>query len=150
MIHAGSRCRGRMRLIMVTPRGLSSERESNAVLNGDRAKISVLVCSDFEHKCFHISFEVSSSLREDQNAPTGRTPPNGQATPANCWRRSEAREPLRSSITSSGKRQTDRKGPDRTADSYPSPDRHRRGRQRQSTPSTSPLRCSSLPKIKRC
>jgi hypothetical protein len=33
-------------------------RESNAVLNGDKAKVSLLVSSNFEHKCFHISFEL--------------------------------------------------------------------------------------------
>lgn len=30
-------------------------RQSNAVLNGDRARMRVVVASDFEHKCFHIN-----------------------------------------------------------------------------------------------
>lgn len=33
-------------------------RESNAVLNGNRARVKILVTSDFEHKCFQINFEV--------------------------------------------------------------------------------------------
>ena len=33
-------------------------RESNAALNGKRTTVKVLVQSDFEHKCFNISFEI--------------------------------------------------------------------------------------------
>jgi hypothetical protein len=33
-------------------------RQSNAILNGDRSRMRVVVASDFEHKCFHINFEV--------------------------------------------------------------------------------------------
>lgn len=39
-------------------------RESNSVLNGDKAKITVMVTSDFEHKCFHINFEVLQLVYE--------------------------------------------------------------------------------------
>ncbi|WP_202639255.1 hypothetical protein [Bradyrhizobium sp. CCBAU 051011] len=39
-------------------------RESNAVLNGDRARVRVLVTSDFEHKCFNINFEVVQQVFE--------------------------------------------------------------------------------------
>lgn len=39
-------------------------RESNAQINGDRAKVKVLVSSDFEHKCFNISFEVIQTLMQ--------------------------------------------------------------------------------------
>src|SRR5664279_5444942 len=39
-------------------------RESNAQINGDRAKVKVLVTSDFEHKCFNISFEVIQTLMQ--------------------------------------------------------------------------------------
>jgi len=37
-------------------------RESNAVLNQNRATIKVLVTSDFEHKCFNVNFEVVQSI----------------------------------------------------------------------------------------
>jgi len=37
-------------------------REANAQLNGKKAKVKVLVTSDFEHKCFHISFEVIQNI----------------------------------------------------------------------------------------
>lgn len=33
-------------------------RESNAILNGNRSRMRVVVASNFEHKCFHINFEV--------------------------------------------------------------------------------------------
>ncbi|MBR0753904.1 hypothetical protein JQ604_17100 [Bradyrhizobium jicamae] len=33
-------------------------RESNAILNGDRSRVRVVVASNFEHKCFHINFDV--------------------------------------------------------------------------------------------
>jgi hypothetical protein len=33
-------------------------RESNSQINGDKAKVTVLVASDFEHKCFQITFEL--------------------------------------------------------------------------------------------
>lgn len=33
-------------------------RESNLEINKDRAKVKVLVTSDFEHKCFNINFDV--------------------------------------------------------------------------------------------
>jgi hypothetical protein len=39
-------------------------RESNALLNGDKARIKLLVTSDFEHKCFHINFEVVQTTLE--------------------------------------------------------------------------------------
>jgi hypothetical protein len=39
-------------------------RESNAILNGDRARVRVLVTSDFEHKCFNINFEVVQQVFE--------------------------------------------------------------------------------------
>jgi hypothetical protein len=53
-------------------------RESNEALNGEKAKISVLVTSDFEHKCFHISFEVVQiyetikSLLQDEHVQTAK------------------------------------------------------------------------------
>jgi hypothetical protein len=37
-------------------------REANADLNGKRATVKVLVQSDFEHKCFNISFEVIQTV----------------------------------------------------------------------------------------
>lgn len=37
-------------------------REANAQFNGDRSKVRVLVQSDFEHKCFSVTFEVFQSL----------------------------------------------------------------------------------------
>lgn len=37
-------------------------REANAELNGKRATVKVLVQSDFEHKCFNISFDVVQSI----------------------------------------------------------------------------------------
>ena len=39
-------------------------REANAQLNGDHARVKVLVTSDFEHKCFHINFEVIQNIIE--------------------------------------------------------------------------------------
>jgi hypothetical protein len=39
-------------------------REANAQINGDRAKVKVLVTSDFEHKCFNINFEVIQNIIE--------------------------------------------------------------------------------------
>jgi hypothetical protein len=39
-------------------------REANAQINGDRAKVKVLVTSDFEHKCFNINFEVVQSIMQ--------------------------------------------------------------------------------------
>ena len=33
-------------------------RAANAELNKSRARVRVLVASDFEHKCFNINFEV--------------------------------------------------------------------------------------------
>lgn len=39
-------------------------RESNAILNGDKARVRVLVTSDFEHKCFNINFEVVQQVFE--------------------------------------------------------------------------------------
>jgi hypothetical protein len=39
-------------------------RESNALLNGDKVRVKILVTSDFEHKCFHISFEVVQTALE--------------------------------------------------------------------------------------
>jgi hypothetical protein len=52
-------------------------RESNALLNQDRATVKVLVASDFEHKCFNINFEViqtilqkMQSLLQDDNVKT--------------------------------------------------------------------------------
>jgi|GEM_PF-1341878 len=33
-------------------------RESNALLNGNSARVKILITSDFEHKCFQINFEV--------------------------------------------------------------------------------------------
>jgi hypothetical protein len=39
-------------------------REANAQINGDRAKVKVLVTSDFEHKCFNISFEVIQTIMQ--------------------------------------------------------------------------------------
>jgi hypothetical protein len=37
-------------------------REANAEINEDRATVKVLVTSDFEHRCFNISFEVVQTL----------------------------------------------------------------------------------------
>jgi len=37
-------------------------REANAQLNAKRATVKVLVTSDFEHKCFNISFEVVQTI----------------------------------------------------------------------------------------
>ena len=37
-------------------------REANAQINGKRATVRLLVTSDFEHKCFNISFEVLQSI----------------------------------------------------------------------------------------
>jgi hypothetical protein len=37
-------------------------RESNALLNGDRTKVKILVASDFEHKCFQINFELVQTI----------------------------------------------------------------------------------------
>jgi hypothetical protein len=52
-------------------------RESNTVLNRDRATVKVLVASDFEHKCFNVNFEVIQtilqkmhSLLQDDNVTT--------------------------------------------------------------------------------
>jgi hypothetical protein len=39
-------------------------RETNALLNGDKARVKILVTSDFEHKCFHINFEVLQTVLE--------------------------------------------------------------------------------------
>ncbi len=39
-------------------------REANAQINGDRARVKVLVTSDFEHKCFNINFEVIQNILE--------------------------------------------------------------------------------------
>ncbi|MCK1391689.1 hypothetical protein [Bradyrhizobium sp. 1] len=39
-------------------------REANASLNGDSAKIKLVVSSDFEHKCFHINFELFQNIFE--------------------------------------------------------------------------------------
>lgn len=39
-------------------------RETNALLNGDTARVKILVTSDFEHKCFHINFEVVQTAIE--------------------------------------------------------------------------------------
>jgi hypothetical protein len=53
-------------------------RESNEILNGEKAQISVLVTSDFEHKCFHISFEVVQiyetikSFLQDEHVQTAK------------------------------------------------------------------------------
>src|SRR6266852_2631605 len=52
-------------------------RESNSVLNQNRATVKVLVTSDFEHKCFNVNFEVLQSflqqvktLLQDDNIQT--------------------------------------------------------------------------------
>ncbi|MGH6791369.1 MAG: hypothetical protein ACRECF_01330 [Methyloceanibacter sp.] len=37
-------------------------REANARINGKKAKVRVIVTSDFEHKCFNISFEVLQTI----------------------------------------------------------------------------------------
>lgn len=37
-------------------------REANAQINGQRAKVKVLVNSDFEHKCFNINFELVQTI----------------------------------------------------------------------------------------
>jgi hypothetical protein len=37
-------------------------REANEQINGDRAKVKVLVASDFEHKCFNINFELVQTI----------------------------------------------------------------------------------------
>jgi hypothetical protein len=39
-------------------------RESNSLLNGDKVRVKILVTSDFEHKCFHINFEVVQTAIE--------------------------------------------------------------------------------------
>ena len=39
-------------------------KESNAALNGKNAEIKILVNSDFEHKCFSISFEVIQYIHQ--------------------------------------------------------------------------------------
>jgi len=39
-------------------------REANAVLNGKKATVKVLVVSDFEHKCFNINFELIQTILE--------------------------------------------------------------------------------------
>lgn len=39
-------------------------REANAQINGDRAKVKVVVTSDFEHKCFSVNFEVVQSIMQ--------------------------------------------------------------------------------------
>jgi hypothetical protein len=36
--------------------------ESNALLNGDKTKVKVLVASNFEHKCFQINFELIRTI----------------------------------------------------------------------------------------
>jgi hypothetical protein len=52
-------------------------RESNSVLNQNRATVKVLVTSDFEHKCFNVNFDVLQSflqqiktLLQDDNIQT--------------------------------------------------------------------------------
>lgn len=52
-------------------------RESNAVLNQDKATVKVLVASDFERRCFNVNFEVIQtilqkvqSLLQDDNVKT--------------------------------------------------------------------------------
>jgi hypothetical protein len=37
-------------------------RESNFQINGDKTKVKVLVASDFEHKCFQITFELIQTI----------------------------------------------------------------------------------------
>ena len=37
-------------------------RESNSQINGDKAKVKVLVTSDFEHKCFLVTFELVQTI----------------------------------------------------------------------------------------
>jgi len=37
-------------------------REANSQVNGERARVKVLVTSDFEHKCFNINFEVVQNI----------------------------------------------------------------------------------------
>jgi hypothetical protein len=37
-------------------------RESNFQINGDKAKVKVFVASDFEHKCFQITFELVQTI----------------------------------------------------------------------------------------
>lgn len=39
-------------------------REANAVINGGRSRVQVLVRSDFEHKCFNIDFQVVQTFFE--------------------------------------------------------------------------------------
>ena len=39
-------------------------REANTQINGDRAKVNVLVTEDFEHICFNINFEVIQTVFE--------------------------------------------------------------------------------------
>lgn len=39
-------------------------REANSLVNGNKAKVSVLVTEDFEHKCFNISFEILQTIFE--------------------------------------------------------------------------------------
>ncbi|MET4799076.1 hypothetical protein [Bradyrhizobium sp. LB11.1] len=54
-------------------------RESNAILNGDRSRMRVVVASDFEHKCFHINFdviqhaiEVTKTFLQDDHVKTAK------------------------------------------------------------------------------
>lgn len=39
-------------------------RETNTQINGDRAKVKVVVTSDFEHKCFSVNFEVVQNIKQ--------------------------------------------------------------------------------------
>ncbi len=39
-------------------------REANTQINGSRAKVKVLVTSDFEHKCFNINFELIQTVMQ--------------------------------------------------------------------------------------
>jgi hypothetical protein len=43
-------------------------RETNVQLNGNKAKVRVLVTSDFEHKCFNINFEVVQNILQQISA----------------------------------------------------------------------------------
>jgi len=54
-------------------------REANATLNGEGAKIKLVVTSDFEHKCFHINFELfqnvferAKTLLQDEHVKTAK------------------------------------------------------------------------------
>ena len=58
-------------------------RESNSLLNGDKVRVKILVTSDFEHKCFHINFEVVQTARKDQDVPAGRPRQNCKRVAAN-------------------------------------------------------------------